>query len=357
MSEHPYRNLPFYAFWNRSMAGVPMDEVDPVVKAAFQIHKSDKVATAGSCFAQHIARHLQQNGFNYFIAEREHPITPPHLMSLFNYRTFSARFGNIYTARQLLQLFRRAYDQFQPQDDVWLHNKGYYVDAFRPQIQPGGFLTKQELLLDRKQHLRSVRQMFEQLDVFIFTLGLTECWFSKVDGAVYPLCPGVAGGEFSSDQYEFVNLGVDEVVEDMLAFIKLLRGVNSKSKIVLTVSPVPLIATAEDQHVLVSTAYSKAVLRVAAEQIVRKANDTAYFPSYEIITGNHSCGSYFAPDLRSVQERGVQHVMRLFLKYYAGCLVNETNPVKGEEAFPTDGHTSKMMELVEVNCDEIALEG
>ena len=32
---------------------------------------------------------------------------------------------------------------------------------------------------------------FRDLDVFVFTLGLTEAWVAKADGAVFPLAPGV----------------------------------------------------------------------------------------------------------------------------------------------------------------------
>ena len=44
--------------------------LDPVVSAKFTIGRDHKVATAGSCFAQHIARKLQATGFNYFVAEK-----------------------------------------------------------------------------------------------------------------------------------------------------------------------------------------------------------------------------------------------------------------------------------------------
>ena len=85
---------------------------------------------------------------------------------------------------------------------------------------------------------------------------------------------------------------------------------------ILTVSPVPLTATAEDRGVLVSTTLSKSVLRVAAEEISRERDYVAYFPSYEIVTGNYTRGAYFGEDLRSITEAGVAHVMRLFMKHY-----------------------------------------
>jgi hypothetical protein len=111
------------------------------------------------------------------------------------------------------------------------------------------------------------------------------------------------------------NLGVEDVVTDMSAFIGSLREVNPKAKVILTVSPVPLFATAVDRHVLVSTTYSKSVLRVAAQALVESYDYVFYFPAYEIVAGNFSRGEYFAADLRSIREPGVEHVMSLFFRH------------------------------------------
>ena len=40
-----------------------------------------------------------------------------------------------------------------------------------------------EVRLARADHLAAVRSMFEQLEVFLFTLGLTEAWCAAEDGA------------------------------------------------------------------------------------------------------------------------------------------------------------------------------
>ena len=70
MRKHPYQDLPTHAFWRNAVAGPPLADVDPVVAPKFTISRADRVATAGSCFAQHIARHLSRSGFNYFVTEK-----------------------------------------------------------------------------------------------------------------------------------------------------------------------------------------------------------------------------------------------------------------------------------------------
>ena len=359
MAKHPYKPLPPHNSWRRGVAEPSPSDVDPVVKFDVSIDPATKVATAGSCFAQHIARHLKVNGFNYYVVESGHPVLPEAVRLANNYGLFSARYGNIYTARQLLQLFQRAYGLFEPAEDCWKEAEDVFLDPFRPTTQPGGFISETEMRLDREQHLACVRRMFETLDVFVFTLGLTECWVSSADGAVYPICPGVNGGQFQKSRHHFVNETVDDVVSEMSVFLMHLARVNPRAEVILTVSPVPLAATARrEQHVLTATTYSKSVLRVAAELLVSRFVHVHYFPSYEIITGSFSRGAYYAEDLRNVVENGVEHVMRLFMKHGTSAS-GSLSPPQGEPVEhpqPTKDAQQLAAQLIEVECDEAALD-
>lgn len=349
----PYASLPDHCFWRRAVSDVEASAIDPMTDAPFQVKRTDRVATAGSCFAQHVARHLQASGFQHFLVEPPHPLVDEETARAFNYGIYSARFGNVYTSRQLLQLFDRAYGRFTPQEDFWEAEEGRVVDPFRPGIQPEGFRTREELIADRRQHLDAVRRMFEELDVFVFTLGLTECWTAKVDGAALPLAPGVCGGRFDRTRYALKNLGVADVEADLLAFVDRLREVNPRARVIFTVSPVPLMATAIDRHVLVSTTYSKSVLRVACGSVVEQRSDVAYFPAYEIVTGSFSRGAYFAEDLRSVTEAGVAHVMQIFLKHFADLAGAPIAPPAAREGDP---FVTAMRAVVDAICEEEALD-
>lgn len=347
---HPYSEMPGYRRWRWGVAEAPFTEFDPVVAFPFRISTGDRIATAGSCFAQHVARHLRLHGFHFLDTEPPHPLLSMATVQDFSYGVFSARFGNIYTSRQLLQLFRRAYGRFQPIDDVW-QKLDRYFDPFRPSIQPNGFATLEEYTADRRQHFSAVRRMFEQADVFVFTLGLTECWISLEDGAVYPMCPGTVAGTFDPQRHVFLNLTVEDVTADFTSFVDELRAVNPGVKIVLTVSPVPLAATAIDRHVWVSTTVSKAVLRVAAERLTELPG-VAYFPSYEIITSPSNRGAYFAEDLRSVREEGVKRVMELFFRHAGGQAEQSTNAAPTKQ----DAFLARMQEAVDTICDESRLD-
>lgn len=352
---HPYKLQPDYAFWTKAVSNVDPRLLNPAVNFPFRISREDRVATAGSCFAQHIARNLAQRGFNYFITETAHPMAAgvDGLGGRFGYGLFSARFGNVYTSRQLVQLFDRAFGRFAPEEDAWKDGDGRWYDPFRPGVEPGGFRTEDEMRADRDQHLAAVRHMFEDLDVFVFTLGLTEGWQAVADGAVFPLCPGVRAGVFDAGRHRFFNQTVAEVTEDLTGFIRALSEVNDDFRVIFTVSPVPLMATAEDRHVLVSTVASKAILRAAADQVERAHANVGYFPSFEIVTSSASAERYFATDRRSVTEDAVNHVMSVFFEAVAD-LGSEDRTRLAPEDEGAD-FFSRVGEVVQVICDEEAL--
>lgn len=315
MSDNPYRNLPDHQFWRRGVAGVERFQFDPVVSTRFAIAPDARVATAGSCFAQHISNRLSRIGFNYFVPEDGSHLPDAERAEL-NYGVFSCRYGNIYTTRQLLQLFQACFEGRGVAEDAWRRDDGRYVDALRPQIDPAGFDSPEAVKAERRVHLDHVGRMFRECDVFVFTLGLTECWRSRMDGTVYPLAPGVSGGSYDPARHEFVNLDIHDVLDDLDRFLAGLFSVNPGVKVVLTVSPVPLIATYEPRNALVATTYSKSVLRVAAEAMYRRHDRVEYFPSYEIITGNYTDSVYYERDYRGINAVGVNHAMGCFLRHF-----------------------------------------
>jgi len=353
----PYKELPDTSYWRKSVGSINPSELDPVLLPKFFISAEDRVATAGSCFAQHIARYIRQSGYNYFVTESGHPVLGEEILIEYNYGTFSARYGNIYSTRQLLQLFERAYSLRKPVDDYW-ESDGRFFDPYRPFIQPEGFSCLEEFQTDREVHYSAVRQIVEESEVFVFTLGLTEAWENAEDGTVYAMCPGCGIGSHDPEVHKFHNFDVIEVTEDLHRAIVFLKEKNPEIKVLLTVSPVPLIATFEEQHILTATTYSKSVLRVAAQNAVNHFDNVDYFPSYEIITGNITRGSYYADNLRDIEEEGVAHAMRCFFTNYLQKNIDKKlkSNINDDSVGNYKKKISASAQINNVICDEERLE-
>lgn len=346
---NPYKKLPEFCFW-RNLSNKPLEELENIkLEKKFQIKENYKVSSAGSCFAKNISKFLVNNTNNYFITEKKHDLISEAISQKFNYEVYSARYGNIYTAKQLYQLLLMSQKKFFPIEKYWTV-KDRYIDPIRPLIQPNGFNSKKELLLDRVQHLEFVYKMFKESDVFIFTLGLTELWINKLDGTAYPVCPLVVNDKLNKKSYQFINQNFSQVLEDMTKFISSLKKINKKIKIVLTVSPVPLVATAEKRDVLISNVYSKSVLRNVAEELQKKNEDIYYFPSFEIITSLTSKSFFYENNFRDVTELGVQLAMNCFKKNFLSR-INKSD--KNVHKIKSQNNNTNLMEKI---CEEKLLE-
>lgn len=308
---HPYVDLPADRYWRTGVAETNPLEPRDLYQKKFAISPDDAIATAGSCFAQHIATHLRRRRFQILDVERPPQAMDPALAKRYGYLTYSARYGNMYHVRQFVQLIKEARAK-EPDPSVVWEKDGRYFDALRPSVEPQGLESADEVLAHRRLHLQKVLRLLNRLDVLIFTLGLTEAWVDRQTGRVYPTCPGVIAGQYDEERHEFHNFSYEEVRADLEELRRLLQRRRPEARMLLTVSPVPLTATASGHHVLPATNYSKSVLRAAAGHMAESHPDVDYFPSYEIISSPWSRGVFYESNLRSVSDTGVNTVMGVF---------------------------------------------
>jgi GSCFA family protein len=334
----PYDDITPAQRWDRAVTQTDPDDFDPQGAVRFTFDRATKFASAGSCFAARVAESLRASPYRYLQAEPGPAWLDDRQRFAYNYAPLSARYGNVYTSLQLLQLLRRACGSFVPEEDAWAMD-GAFADPFRPRIQPGGFETLELLRRDRTFHLAAVNRMFRDLDVFIFTLGLTECWSARSDGAVFPACPGRGIGRFDAARYEFRNLDVAENVRYLTEFLCELRAINPSARVIFSVSPVPIAATIDGPHVVRASVYSKSVLRAAVETIVRSDPHTEYFASFELFSYSRYAAALFEPDGRHLNAAGIARVMAMFYRHFlaAGATAMPAAAVAADTAPAADG--------------------
>lgn len=364
-SRSPYSGLDETKFWRSGVA-----ETNPLIarglyRKRFAITETDRIATAGSCFAQHIARNFRARGFTVMDVEPAPYPSSPALAQAYGYGVYSARYANIYTVRQLLELFREATAADRGEEPwpvlVW-EKRGRFYDGMRPGVEPDGLASPEEVIAQRRDHLSRVRRLFAEMQVFVFTMGLTEAWVDLVSGRTLPTCPGTIAGTFDPAVHKFRNFRVKSILEDYRSFRRELAAFNPGVRHLITVSPVPLTATASDQHVLVATMYSKSVLRAVAGQLYADYKDLDYFPSYEIIAAHPSRGFFFESNLRSVSPAGVETVMRTFFAEHGGAAAagGQAAPARGDKgrsaAAKPNPDASPSEKAEDVVCEEILLE-
>jgi len=213
---------------SRSQISTPnLSEIDYDTGRKFTFDISaDNFATAGSCFSQHFGREVARRGGRLVTTETRHPLVRP--VPNDGYDLFSARYGNIYTTRQLCELIDQAFGFREPIFEFAQRKDGRWTDLLRPRAVGWGFTSFEEARADRIYHLDRVRAIFDTATVFVFTLGLTECWENTEKGFVYPLCPGTVEGTFDANVHRFRNLGYEECRDDLRNFCGRVRSVNPR---------------------------------------------------------------------------------------------------------------------------------
>ena len=345
----PYENLPETAFWAACRAASRF-AVDKLYVPKFAITRHDRIATIGSCFAQHIGRRLRASGALFLDMERAPFGMTDRQASAFGYGLFSARYGNVYTPRQLRDLAQDSRWRRVHRDAVWAKD-GRYFDALRPGVEPDGLATEAAVRLQRYDHLHRVARLFRQCDILIVTLGLTEYWAHRRTGRAYATCPGVIAGEFDPAHHVFRNASYVDAYKDVAKALKLIRRRNRSTRVLLTVSPVPLTATATGAHALSANTYSKATLRAVAGDLAAQDPLTDYFPAFEIISARPGANDMFEPNLRQVSQAGVDLVMDQFFAAHPDLGAPATAPDEQavQSELPDDGHDEDV-------CEELLLD-
>jgi hypothetical protein len=155
------------------------------------------------------------------------------------------------------------------------------------------------------------RRIFDATDFFILTFGLSEVWYDEPTGNVF--WRTIPKDVYDPARHKFRVSTVEENRDNLRAIYRLIRKHRPDAKILFTLSPIPLIATFRDVSCLTANSVSKAVLRVAIDEVVREFRDEgvlSYWPSYELVTDVFALP--YKPDRRHPQGSVLDYIMTLF---------------------------------------------
>ena len=349
--ECPYNRLPERAFFRNAVLRQGNLAID--AQPDFQLTPASRVVSAGSCFAARIATFIQSSGINY-LSHDDRDTAHTADITEESPNLFSLRYGNIYTARHLLQLLQRTTGALTTEPATALDKNGRHRNLFRPGVLSYGSL--EALRADDFSHIRNFKSLLGQADLFMFTLGLSEQWIDGETSLAMPSTPGCGYGIFDPARHYFHNSSLAEVADELVESFKLLERINPHLKILLTLSPVPLVATYENTSAVEATFYSKSLLRQAINTAIKARTHQAitYFPSYEIVTNPHVIKENFESDMRGISEAGVTRVMSHFGRRYLGKAGEPATTLIAPPTLiqPTIGAVGAAQATVDPVCDE-----
>lgn len=240
------------------------------------------VVAFGSCFAANISKYLHGRGYN--------------VLTMKDNKSYVTKMGDgIVHTYAIRQQFEWAWENKTPSLDLW---HGYKAEDF-------GYSE------DARQ---DTLKLFNEAEMFIITLGLSEIWYDEPTGEVF--WRAVPADRIDPSRHKFRVSTQAETLENLRAIRQLIRTHRGDVPIMISVSPIPLTATFRPVACITANAVSKAVLRCAVDELIREVEDPKlyYFPSYEVVSTafNHQ----WTTDRKHVYPHVLDFNMKIFEHYF-----------------------------------------
>ena len=272
----------------------------------FRMRRADALFAMGSCFARGIESAMVNAGFDVQSAARE--------FDKFELRVANVTglgFMNKYSTHSIRTELEWALDPATefPFDSLVDIGNGAWID---PSTNPTLTWVDRARTLERRAIITDVVRRIRNCRMVVLTLGLVELWRDRETNTYLNITPISQMRERHPDRYEFEVSNFVENRTNMETAIDLLDEYGHPDvQVVVTTSPIPLLATFTGRDVVVANTYSKSTLRSVAEDLAASRANVHYFPSYEIVL-NSDRGVAWADDGRHVEPEVVRHIMETF---------------------------------------------
>lgn len=244
----------------------------------WRLSHSNHIVAVGSCFADNVAARMDLWGL---------PVVANPLGEMFNPKSVVA------TIERLTEGTPFVAEELHQRGDVWFSYATH-----------GAFdgTDKEQVLAALNEAVVAGHKALAEADTVVLTLG--TAWVYERSGRVVANCHKMPAEEFVRRR-----LSVEEVVESVVGLVE---GPLKGKRTILTVSPVRHLADG-----LEGNAVSKAVLRLAAEQVAERcAGVVEYFPAYEIVLDDLRDYRFVGPDLVHPSQEAVDYVWERFVERY-----------------------------------------
>ena len=244
---------------------------------------SDKMMLIGSCFSDNIGAKLRDAMVDVLVNP----------------------FGTIFNPLSIASsLFKIIDGEVIAGSDLFLANGVWSCYDFHSRFS----MSNKDAALERmNRSIAEAREHLLRCKTLIVTLGTAVVYRRRDTGEVVSNCHKVP-------QHEFTRrlATVAEIADALAAVIERVHKFNPELRVLFTVSPIRHIADGLEMNSL-----SKAILRVAINDVVRHFNDfVGYFPAYEIVIDDLRDYRFYAADMVHPSEVAIGYVWQTFQATY-----------------------------------------
>lgn len=285
----------------------------PSFDVPFQLEPGESIFTIGSCFARNVESELVKRGFR--VPMREIFSTPA-------FEGLDTAIVNNFGTPSIFNELAWAFGEqpFNPDAAFCEVKPDKFVDLHMVNGIRAASLERVKAL---RQGLFTATRKLAECRVLIMTLGLVELWWDKHNELYLNTAPLPSILNNEPDRFALHVLSYEECYGFLRRALEIaIKHGRDDLNIILTVSPVPLMATHRPQDVMTANCYSKSALRTAAEHVVLEFPQISYFPSYESVS---------LSDRRIAWMDDLVHVSREIVAFNVERMVNAFSGVETQD--------------------------
>ena len=278
----------------------------------WEIKHTDKILLLGSCFADEIGERLVRGGFDAMVNP----------------------FGTLYNPSSIAAMLLRAVSEREYTSDspellqdtatgIW-HSWMHHTRFSSP--------SKDDLIGKANLRMHEVSERLRSADVLIVTLGTALIYRLRESGMLVANCH-----KQPDSLFERQRLSAYDICDQWVMLLQLLRSVNPRLKVILTVSPIR--HKRDGMHV---NQISKGILLLAVDDIISSLSaesdiPISYFPSYELMMDELRDYRFYGDDMIHPSAVAVQYIWERYQHTFFSPTVQD-EILKAEKQYARSQH-------------------
>jgi hypothetical protein len=253
-----------------------------IAPANHKISLQNQVISIGSCFSENIGERLKENKF----------------------KALANPLGIVYNPVSLFNILNYACNNTFPPEESYVKQKGIFYNL---ELHSDFSHKDPEVLRSRiEKHFSTTHEFLKSTEWLIITLGTANVYEYLQTGNIVNNCHKIPAKEFTKKL-----LSPKQIVIAFEFLCRELKVLNNDIKIIFTISPVRHLKETLEGNML-----SKAILRVAIEQLKDNHPGIDYFPSYEIMMDDLRDYRFYNEDMIHPSKVAIDYIWEKFIEKY-----------------------------------------
>jgi hypothetical protein len=239
-----------------------------------QLNYTDEIIFTGSCFSDHIAKRMSEEGFKVYAQPN----------------------GVVFNPISLSESFKRVYDQNDYTEDDLIFNNGFWHSIYHH----GSFseTNVSEVLKHINHELHEFKKVLKNCKFLFVTFGTSYVYRSIEDKKIFANCHKLPQNSFNKSL-----LSVSDIYNTWEPILNQLKELSPDIQVVFTVSPVKHLKDG-----VVENNLSKSTLILAIHELLKLDSNVKYFPVYELINDDLRDYRFYESDGAHPNSDAVEYV-------------------------------------------------